>query len=408
MPRPSRETVHIGELGLDGRLRPVPGRAAGRHGGGARGQAPRRSCRTRTRRRPRSWRASRCSARSRSPMWHGGTEPTSRTATSIRFRRRPVDPSAPATAELAEVIGQRDAVEALIAAAAGGHHMLDERTARRRQDDARQPAARDPARARRCSGPRGRRDPIPLGRSDRLPRTSPAARGAAPQREHRRAGRRGVARGAPGGDRAGDPRRAVPRRGRRIRSERARRPAPAVGEGRHHDRPSRAVGILPRVVPADPRHEPVPVRQLRRSRRQLRVPADGDPALPGTTVGPAARPRRHRAGLARVSVAHAAQLNARRRDDGCRRRPGRRSPCPRIAPPARHRLAAERPRVGPLAARRAARASSRRATADRCGTASRVAHPARDTTASCGWPGRWATSPGEPRRPSTTSDGRCS
>ena len=60
----------------------------------------------------------------RSPTSLGGTARTSTSADSTRFPR----PAAPAdehrAAELADVIGQRDAVEALIAAAAGGHHML--------------------------------------------------------------------------------------------------------------------------------------------------------------------------------------------------------------------------------------------------------------------------------------------
>lgn len=117
------ETVHIGELGLDGRLRPVPGvlpavMTAAREG------------------------------RRRVIVPHANAEEASLVdgievigAVSLAdvARRhgadvedRDLDPVPPPpssrveapVAELAEVIGQRDAVEALIAAAAGGHHML--------------------------------------------------------------------------------------------------------------------------------------------------------------------------------------------------------------------------------------------------------------------------------------------
>jgi magnesium chelatase family protein len=117
------ETVHIGELGLDGRLRPVPGvlpavMAAAREG------------------------------RRRVIVPHANAEEASLVdgievigAVSLAdvARRHGADvedrdfdpvPPPPAShvdapvAELADVIGQRDAVEALIAAAAGGHHML--------------------------------------------------------------------------------------------------------------------------------------------------------------------------------------------------------------------------------------------------------------------------------------------
>ena len=66
--------------------------------------------------------------------------------------------------DLADVIGQRDAVEALIAAAAGGHHMLMSGPpgAGKTMLASRLPG--HPPRARRRRGARGRGDPIPLGR----------------------------------------------------------------------------------------------------------------------------------------------------------------------------------------------------------------------------------------------------
>jgi len=117
------QTVHIGELGLDGRLRPVPGvlpavMAAAREG----------------KRRVIVPHANAAEASlvegievvgavslADVARWHGA---------DVEERR--LDPvPAPASvreqhgdADLADVIGQRDAVEALIAAAAGGHHML--------------------------------------------------------------------------------------------------------------------------------------------------------------------------------------------------------------------------------------------------------------------------------------------
>ena len=117
------ETVHIGELGLDGRLRPVPGvlpavMAAAREGH-RRIIVP--------------------SANEAEASLVSGVEVIGAISLADVARRHGADvedlqlepvPAPPAaeirhgTAELADVIGQRDAVEALITAAAGGHHML--------------------------------------------------------------------------------------------------------------------------------------------------------------------------------------------------------------------------------------------------------------------------------------------
>jgi len=117
------ETVHIGELGLDGRLRPVPGvlpavMAAAREGH-RRIIVP--------------------SANEAEASLVSGVEVIGAISLADVARRHGADvedlqlepvPAPRAAeirhspAELADVIGQRDAVEALITAAAGGHHML--------------------------------------------------------------------------------------------------------------------------------------------------------------------------------------------------------------------------------------------------------------------------------------------
>ena len=117
------ETVHIGELGLDGRLRPVPGvlpavMAAAR-AGKRRVIVPH--------------------ANAAEAALVEGVEVLGAVSLADVARRHGADveerhldpvpaPTRPtrghAPAELAEVIGQRDAVEALITAAAGGHHLL--------------------------------------------------------------------------------------------------------------------------------------------------------------------------------------------------------------------------------------------------------------------------------------------
>ena len=117
------QTVHIGELGLDGRLRPVPGVLP----------AVMAAARERIRRVvvPHANEAEASLVEGIEVVgavsladvarWHGA-----------EVEDRQLDPvPAPVPAEevlgvpeLAEVIGQRDAVDALIAAAAGGHHMM--------------------------------------------------------------------------------------------------------------------------------------------------------------------------------------------------------------------------------------------------------------------------------------------
>lgn len=115
--------VHIGELGLDGRLRPVPGVLpavlAARRAGYRRVVVPH---------------ANGAEASLLDGMevlaavnlaeviaWHGGeVEPRDEAPVALPDDEE----AAEAPLDLAEVIGQREAVEALVVAAAGGHHLL--------------------------------------------------------------------------------------------------------------------------------------------------------------------------------------------------------------------------------------------------------------------------------------------
>lgn len=116
-------TVHIGELGLDGRVRPVPGVLpavfAAARAGFERVVVPF---------------ANEAEARlvpgidvraatslAEVASWHGADVAVVQTD-PVRMPARTLQASEPL--DLAEVVGQEDAVEALIVAAAGGHHML--------------------------------------------------------------------------------------------------------------------------------------------------------------------------------------------------------------------------------------------------------------------------------------------
>ena len=117
------ETVHIGELGLDGRLRPVPGvlpsvLAAHRAWRG-RVVVPAANAAEAALVEGIEVRAATCLAEV--VRWHGG----STEAADLP----PVDVDGPPLAreeplDLADILGQPDAVQALIIAAAGGHHLL--------------------------------------------------------------------------------------------------------------------------------------------------------------------------------------------------------------------------------------------------------------------------------------------
>ena len=122
-PRSIARTVHIGELGLDGRIRPVPGVlpavfAAARagfetaivpHGNEAEARlVPGIDVRA-------------AGSLAEVAVWHGADVEVP----DVDFVEVASDTRSSSEAlDLAEVIGQEEAVEALIVAAAGGHHML--------------------------------------------------------------------------------------------------------------------------------------------------------------------------------------------------------------------------------------------------------------------------------------------
>src|SRR5690606_37225478 len=116
-------TVHIGELGLDGRVRPVPGVlpavfAASRagfdrvivpHANAAEARlVPGMQVRAAT-------------TLAEVAMWHGAEVPVA-DVEPVAAEIAVVPPAD--RLDLADVVGQEEAVEALIAAAAGGHHLL--------------------------------------------------------------------------------------------------------------------------------------------------------------------------------------------------------------------------------------------------------------------------------------------
>ncbi|MEN0023901.1 MAG: ATP-binding protein, partial [Microbacterium sp.] len=121
--RSIRRSVHIGELGLDGRLRPVPGVLpavlAAARAGFDRVVVPSANHSEAALVPGVEVRAAVCLAEVAS--WYGADvavpdlEPV---------ERRPVEPADTGSPDLADIVGQHDAVEALIVAAAGGHHML--------------------------------------------------------------------------------------------------------------------------------------------------------------------------------------------------------------------------------------------------------------------------------------------
>ncbi len=117
------ETVHIGELGLDGRLRPVPGvlpavmaavRAGRRRVVVPAGNAAEAQLVDGV-----DVLAATCLGEV--VRWHGGTCDAPALDPVIAACAAPVEHDAP---ELADVVGQTDAVDALVIAAAGGHHLL--------------------------------------------------------------------------------------------------------------------------------------------------------------------------------------------------------------------------------------------------------------------------------------------
>lgn len=116
-------TVHIGELGLDGRLRPVagvlPAVVAARSAGRTRVVVPTANAAEAALVDGVEVFAAVCLADV--VRWHGGASD----APDLPAVDPPDSPEAGDVAlELADVVGQREAVDALVVAAAGGHHIL--------------------------------------------------------------------------------------------------------------------------------------------------------------------------------------------------------------------------------------------------------------------------------------------
>lgn len=117
------DTVHIGELGLDGRLRPVPGVLpavfAAARAGFERVIVPRAN-EAEARLVP-GVEVRAAASLAEVAVWHGAdVEAPEIEATDVTV----ATPEDPESLDLADVVGQEEAVEALIVAAAGGHHML--------------------------------------------------------------------------------------------------------------------------------------------------------------------------------------------------------------------------------------------------------------------------------------------
>ncbi|MER7796096.1 YifB family Mg chelatase-like AAA ATPase [Microbacterium sp. NPDC096154] len=123
LPESLARTVHIGELGLDGRLRPVPGVLPAVHAAASRGferfVVPHANA-DEARLVP-GIEVIGAVSLAEVARWHGAdievpdVEPVPGEAASARADNR---------LDLSEIVGQPAAVEALIAAAAGGHHLL--------------------------------------------------------------------------------------------------------------------------------------------------------------------------------------------------------------------------------------------------------------------------------------------
>lgn len=117
------DTVHIGELGLDGRLRPVPGVLpavlAAHRAGRARVVVPAGNAAEAALVQGIDVRAATCLAEV--VRWHGGKTDAPDLVPVLTDHA--LDPRVEQL-DLGDVVGQPDAVDALIVAAAGGHHLL--------------------------------------------------------------------------------------------------------------------------------------------------------------------------------------------------------------------------------------------------------------------------------------------
>ena len=116
-------TVHIGELGLDGRVRPVPGVLpavfAAARAGFARAVVP--VANEAEARLVPGIEVRAATSLAQVAAWHGAEVSVPEVEPVVASE---VEPAGEPLLDLAEVVGQEDAVDALVVAAAGGHHML--------------------------------------------------------------------------------------------------------------------------------------------------------------------------------------------------------------------------------------------------------------------------------------------
>ena len=257
----------LGELGLDGAVRPVAGTLALVDARRARRRGVRDRSRAPTRPRPRSFPACTCGTRGSlgellaclkgEAPWPDPPDPTRRRRRRHRRRRaaRPRRRARPRQrAPRALGRGRRRSPPAA------------RRPARRRQDHARPPPADDHAR-RSNATPRSKSRASTRRRVAARVSTLQTARAvprAAPQRIERRARRRRQPARAPRRDHARASRRALPRRAARVPDQRARRAAPTARGTRGAHQPGVGNARVPCRLPARRVRQPVPVRAQRR------------------------------------------------------------------------------------------------------------------------------------------------
>ncbi len=196
--------------------------------------------------------------------------------------------------DLADVAGQRAARLALEAAAAGGHHLYLKGPPGAGQDDAGRAAARHPAPAHPAGVPGGhrralgRRHPArgpPPGRHPALLRPAPLRHHARPRRRRQRTAQ--ARRRLPVPSRS-----ALSRRSAGIQRALPGSTAAAPGVRARRRRPGRRGDTAPRPLHAGDGRQPVPVRAVLRARRRLRLLTHRRPPLPGPAVRAAAGPGR--------------------------------------------------------------------------------------------------------------------
>ncbi len=163
-----------------------------------------------------------------------------------------------------------------------------DRSARIGEDDAGAPPSGDPPPVDARGGARGHGGPlgrgVPPGRGGRGDGTAVSR---APSHGQRRGDGRGRDPDPPGGDLPGPPWRALPRRAGRVPAQRARG-APPTPRGRHRaSRPGAGLRALPGAFPHGGGDEPLPVRLPRGRHGSLPV-RSGDwwPAIGGASPGP--------------------------------------------------------------------------------------------------------------------------